>query len=374
VTAPSSANRSPTSLHDLSFEVTEALDPLQEDWGRLADESDNLFATWEWVSTWWRCFGREGTARIATCRSPDGRLVAVVPLHRQSVHGLQILRFLGHGPGDQLGPVCSPRDRDHVGRSLRQFLREELEDWNLFLGENLPGSENWSAQPGATVLARRATPVMRPVAGGWEGFLASRSANFRQQVRRRERNAFRRNDASYRLVTKSDRLQDELDILFRLHRMRWGREQTGFTSYEEFHRQFAELAHERGWLRLWFVEFGKQPVAAWYGFRFANVEYYYQAGRDPQAAQEAAGFVLLAHTMKAAIEDGVREYRLLQGDEAYKNRFATEDLGLQTVGFARGIAGRLALLAGSSSVPWNPVKRLARRLLTSGEATDQRAT
>jgi CelD/BcsL family acetyltransferase involved in cellulose biosynthesis len=359
----SAAPPSQGSSSELSVDIVDTFELLREDWIRLATDSNNLFATWEWTSTWWRCFGREGTQRIASCRAPDGRLVAIIPLHRQVVHGLQILRFLGHGPGDELGPVCAPRDRARVAHSLRRFLGDELKDWNLFLGEKLPGSENWHALLGASVLDRRATPIMRPAGGGWEDFLASRSANFRQQVRRRERNVFRRHDAQYRLVTRSDRLQSELDILFRLHRRRWGRDLTGFTRYEEFHRQFAELADDRGWLRLWFLEFGKQAVAAWYGFRFANVEYYYQAGRDPQAVQEAAGFVLLSHTMRAAIEDGVREYRLLEGDEAYKYRFATEDLGLQTVGLAKGLAGRLALLVGAASLRSNRTANLARRTL-----------
>ena len=357
IAAPQPQSRS----SELSLDVVDTLESLREDWLRLAAESDNLFATWEWTSTWWRCFGREGTQRIVSCRGSDGRLLAIIPLQRHVVHGLPILRFLGHGPGDQLGPVCAPRDRARVANPLRRLLDDELTDWSLFLGEKLPGPEDWHTLLGASVLDRRATPVMRP-AGGWDGFLASRSANFRQQVRRRERNVFRRHEAQYRLVTRSDRLQSELDVLFRLHRRRWGRELTGFTRYEGFHRQFAELAQERGWLRLWFLEFGKEPVAAWYGFRFANVEYYYQAGRDPHV-QEATGFVLLSHTMRVAIEDGVREYRLLEGDEAYKYRFATEDLGLQTVGFARGLAGRLAFLAGAASLRSNRTAKLARRTL-----------
>ena len=96
--------------------------------------------------------------------------------------------------------------------------------------------------------------------------------------------------------------------------------------------------------------------------RFHGIDWYYQAGRDPHV-QEATGFVLLSHTMRVAIEDGVREYRLLEGDEAYKYRFATEDLGLQTVGFARGLAGRLAFLAGAASLRSNRTAKLARRTL-----------
>jgi CelD/BcsL family acetyltransferase involved in cellulose biosynthesis len=358
--------RARSSELPLSFELVDSLDQLRDDWIRLADESDNLFATWEWMSTWWDCLGIEGAERVATCRTEDGRLLAIVPLHRQIVRGFPILRFFGHGPGDELGPVCAPENRGRVAHALRQFLTERFDDWSLFLGENLPGSEDWSVLLAGSPLVHGASPVIRWSKGGWDGYLASRSPNFRQQVRRRERNVFRRHDARYRLVTGSDRLQSELDILFRLHRARWGRDQTGFTTYEGFHRRFAELAQERGWLRLWFLEFAREPVAAWYGFRFADVEYYYQAGRDPQELQEPVGFVLLAHTVKAAIEDGVREYRLLDGPEPYKYRFATEDPGLQTVALARALPGQAALRFGSSILRSSAVRALAVRQLSRG--------
>ncbi|MGN6431344.1 MAG: GNAT family N-acetyltransferase [Gaiellaceae bacterium] len=373
MSAASSGRRSAPPSEELSVELVDSVDLLRDDWVRLGAESDNIFATWEWISTWWRCFGHEGAQRVASCRSADGRVVAILPLHLQVVRGFQILRFLGHGPGDELGPVCAPSNRAQAAAALSTLLGEECHEWNLFLGENLPGSEGWDKLRGASVLAHRSTPVLRPSEGGWEGFLASRSANFRQQVRRRERNVFRHHDASYRLVTRSDHLQQELDTLFRLHRLRWERDQTGFTAFEPFQRKFAELAQERGWLRLWFLEFGAEAVAAWYGFRFENVEYYYQAGRDPRAGRDSAGFVLLAHTIREAIEDGVREYRLLQGGEPYKHRFATEDFGLQTVGIANGVLGRLALVAGASNLRWNPAKALARRALSAG-SDDRRTT
>ncbi len=83
------------------------------------------------------------------------------------------------------------------------------------------------------------------------------------------------------------RLQDDLTVLFALHRARWG-EGSPFLRFEAFHREFAAVALERGWLRLWFLELDDRPAAAWYGFRFAGVESYYQAGRDPSAPRRIA--------------------------------------------------------------------------------------
>ncbi|MHB1836663.1 MAG: GNAT family N-acetyltransferase, partial [Solirubrobacteraceae bacterium] len=94
------------------------------------------------------------------------------------------------------------------------------------------------------------------------------------------------------------------------------------------------------------------------GFRFGDAEWYYQSGRDPRHDDEAVGFVLLAHTVRAAIEDGMREYRFLLGDEPYKLRFTSEDPGDSTVLVPTGTLGRLVLGAAGA-------RRAARSVLAS---------
>src|SRR5205823_5632991 len=146
--------------------------------------------------------------------------------------------------------------------------------------------------------------------------LAARSSNFRHQVRRRER-ALRARGLRYRQCDDRARLDRDLDLLFALHRRRWRGGESEFTRREAFHREFATLAFERGWLRLWLLELNNAPAAAWYGLRFGGVDCYYQAGRDPAWDRAAVGFVLLAHSIREATADGIREYRFGRGDEKY---------------------------------------------------------
>ena len=210
---------------------------------------------------------------------------------------------------------------------------------------------------GGRRLRRRGSPVVA-IDRGWDAYLAGRSANFRQQVRRKERD-LRRHGARFRLTESPDRLQADMDTLFALHRARWQNGDSSFGSdTEPFHREFARLALERGWLRLWILELDGAPAAAWYGFRFGNAESYYQAGRDPRWDRASVGFVLLAHTIREAAGDGMREYRLLDGGEPFKYRFATSDPGLDLVGVGRGPAGRL-LVSSVDSIARQPAIRAA---------------
>jgi dTDP-4-amino-4,6-dideoxygalactose transaminase/CelD/BcsL family acetyltransferase involved in cellulose biosynthesis len=345
---------------ELRLEEVGSLDALHDEWSALAERTENIFATWEWAETWWRHFGDGRPLHVIACRSGDGRLRAILPLYRYAGRPLHIVRFIGHGPADQLGPICAPADRPAAARALRRALADLRPE--LFLGEHLSRDEGWSALCGGRVLMSQGAPVVRFDGASWDEVLASRSANLRQQVRRLERKLQRDHGLGYRLVGAPDELEGDMDRLFALHAARWSEGESDFTGgHVDFHRDFASQALERGWLRLWFLEADGRTVAAWHGFRFGSVESYYQAGRDPQWEGPSVGFVLLAHSIRAAADDGMREYRFLRGEQGFKYRFANADPGVETIGVARGPVGHAALTAGVA-LPDPLVSPLRRRL------------
>ncbi len=71
--------------------------------------------------------------------------------------------------------------------------------------------------------------------------------------------------------------------------------------------------------------------------------------------------MLLSHTVRAAIEDGVSEYKLLRGDEQYKSRFANADDGLESFVVGRRLAGKAAAAGVAVAAALPPA---ARRPLT----------
>jgi CelD/BcsL family acetyltransferase involved in cellulose biosynthesis len=295
---------------------------LEEDWRELAGRGRNVFATWEWAGAWWRHFGEGRELRV---RHEPGSFVLPLFLERQGP--FRLLRFIGSGHSDEVGPVGD------AARASAAFAEER--DFHLFLGDEMaPG---WAEPLGAKVVERTSSPVIE-LPSTWDDYLAARSSNFRSQVRSAERRLDR---ASYRLAT-AETLDADLDTLFRLHRARWPGSHW-FADAEAFHRDFAAVALKSGWLRLWILGLGGVPAAAWLGYRFNGVESYYQAGRDPALQRERVGFVLLAHTIREALQDGMDEYRLLRGDESFKYRFATSDPGLETLARPNGALGRLAL-------------------------------
>jgi CelD/BcsL family acetyltransferase involved in cellulose biosynthesis len=331
----------------LHVELVDDLELLREDWSALGERTGNLFATWEWNSLWWRQMGRGRRLTAAAVRDHSGALVGLLPAYLAIAAGpARVIRLLGHGQGDRLGPICMPADRARVSDALRAALRSEPWANALLLAEHLPVEDGWRTLLGARPMAHEGSPVLEIATRDWDEFLAGRSAGLRKQVRYQERRLAREHVMRYRLIEHDEELPAAMDTLFRLHGVRWG--QAGvpeFADSQAFHRAFAASALARGWLRLWLLELDGCAVAAWHGFRFRGADWHYQSGRDPAWDRYSVGAVLLAHTIRDCVEAGIPRYLFLRGDEAYKLRFATSDPGLETVVVGTGVAARAAVAA-----------------------------
>jgi CelD/BcsL family acetyltransferase involved in cellulose biosynthesis len=328
-----STTRLETGYSD-SFESVPAAD-----WDRLAASAGHVFASREWLATWWRHFGEGRRPLIASVRAGPG-LVAIVPVYEWRSRRLPVLRLIGHGVSDQLGPICEPQI---AAAGFASALKAVPLRRFVLLAEQLPAGSGFDRINGAVPMYREQSPVIALGGGSWDEFLARRSGNFRRQVRRYSRRLESLGTVSFRVTSDPAQLSADFDVLLQLHRLRWGTTTSPFLAAAAFHREFAALALRRGWLRLWILEVDGRPVAASYGFRFGDTESGYQSGRDPSFRESQLGFLLLNREVREALADGMREYRLLRGDEAYKVRLATGDPGLETIGLARGAAARGAL-------------------------------
>ena len=320
-----------------ALERVSSLDDVRDHLNRLAEESGNVFGTWEFLSTWWRHFG--GGRPLWTFAVRE----AIVPLYLWRSRPLRVLRFVGHGAGDELGPISAPANRGAAGEALLRALAERR-GWDVLVGEQLPGADGWPERSGARILAREGSPMLRlDSVESWDGLMASWSPKLRRDLRSDERRLEREHGLVFRLADDRERLDRDLDVLFRLHEARWP--DSEFARRQAFHREFARAAHERGWLRLWFLDLEGAPAAVWYGFRFGAVDSHFQVGRDLGWRKFGTGTLLTGHTIRSALADGQREYRFLRGGEDYKYRFASEDPGLQTFGLPRNRLGGVALAA-----------------------------
>jgi len=324
-------------------EIVDSLEPLRADWTRLAEASGNVFATWEWNDLWWRHYGRGRTLRVGVVHDDGDGIDAIVPLYRWARRPVRVLRLIGHGHGDRLGPVS--RDDDAAAEeALRAALDAEPHD--VFVGDWVAGNRGWARVLGGRVIRETGYPILRFADGSTETFLGGQSSRFRKSARNARNRLERDHHVRYREPAAAT-LDDDLDSAYRLHHARFG-EHKGCLfcgEHEAFQRAFAACALERGWLRLLLLELDGEPVAFDYGFLFHDAYFAYQGGRDPAWDRKSVGFLLELESIRRALADGIVEYRFLGGEEQYKYRYPTEDPRLETVAAPATPLGRAATSA-----------------------------
>ena len=329
---PPTRSRAPASVT-----FVDGVASLREEWERLAAAGGNIFGTWEWNDLWWRHYGRGRSLRVAVVGEDD--VTAIVPLFVWSKRPLRILRLIGHGHGDRLGPVCGDGAEDAL------MLALGAEPHDVFVGDWVGGDRRWAHVLGGRVVRRTGYPILE-LPDAWDAFLAAQSQRFRKSARNYRNRLERNHEVTYR-HSDADSLDRDLDHAFRLHRARFGEHtQCNYCGeHEPFQREFAALALERGWLRLLFLDIDGQPVCFEHGFLFQDAYFAYQAGRDLAWDRHSVGFVLELETIRRALEAGATEYRFLGGEEDYKYRFPTEDPRLETVAVPGTRRGRVAVAA-----------------------------
>ena len=295
---------------------------VEDAWRTLAEARGNAFVTPEWYRAFLMATPDQ-TPNAVVVRRGDA-LAGVLPL----VSDGRALRFAGALFADWLHPAALREDEAAVARAAGPALAA-LDGWSMLVVDNVDASAGWPrelASGGLAAVGGGAAPAPLPFAalpGDWDAYLATRSRNLRSQLGRK----LRALERDHRIEMRAGDVRD-LDTLFELH----GRRRDtvgGFPSslaHEDaraFHGAFAAAASERGWLRVWLLEADGEPVAAWYGWRVGGRYAYYNAGFDPDWGDRSVGLLLLARTIRAAVEEGADEYDFLLGGESYKERFAT---------------------------------------------------
>ncbi|WP_433029823.1 GNAT family N-acetyltransferase [Actinomycetospora sp. CA-053990] len=307
---------------------------LVDEWRALAEAAGNAFTTPEWYGAYARHYGADAPPFVVRVRDADGALAGLLPLCRSG----RTVRFAGANVGDRFAPVAVAGREAEVARAAAGALGREAvvlhnvdagAPWVGALGEGLRG------RVAATRLRGSVMPFVPLTGHTWDTFLGARSRNFRSQVRRKERALVDGEGAKFRATAVPGEVRADVAEFFRLHNSRWDEREGGSTitspTVHAFHEDFAAAALERGWLRMSFLEVEGTAVAALYAWRIGGRYAYFQAGFDTAWADKSVGLVLMAHTVREAIEEGADEYDLLLGDETYKARFATDERAVETL-------------------------------------------
>jgi len=341
---------------------------LEGTWKELVNASPSAtpFQTWEWQTAWWRQYAKRRKPYILALYEGHD-MVGLMPM-MVSRGAWRALRAMASGASDYLHPLARAGYEDAVAYSLAQHLRE-MDDVDLVdlhqIRETQPFVGSFSEERYALVESEseprfaeksesklshskriQATCLVLDLPKTFDEYLSTLSKSLRFDVRKLDKDLFTTGKARIHQATE-DTLQQGLDIFFETHRKRWRKRGlpgafVGSRS-ERFHREWAQSALRNGWLWLSVLTVEDKPIGTLYAMRLANTTYYYQAGFDPEAASISPGTLLVGHTIRRAISEGVKTFDFLRGDEPYKRRWKPqrEYHNLRLIAPTKGLLGKV---------------------------------
>jgi len=302
----------------------------------------NIFLTWEWIDTWWDFFGKHGEPWIITAReTKEDQLVAVAPfLVRTS--GLpkppyRELSFFGSNvvAPDHLDVVVKMGYEQAVNALFTNYLESHVSNWDVVRLDGIASRSSLinlfinGAATRSSILWETVCPYIS-LPKTWEEYLSTLDRKLRYNIRSRARRLEQEASASvtYQRVSADDEIPDAMTDLFRLHsQARIARSsKSHFIDPQAmaFHRRLAEVFHRKGWLRLYILKLDQEAIAAIYCIRYRDTVYFYQTGHDPSWGRFGPGTAIIAHGIRASIEEGAGEFDFLRGAEAYKLRWTKQ--------------------------------------------------
>lgn len=288
------------------------LESLSGEWNDLLFDAPTAtpFATREWLAAWWRLFG-VGKRALALEIREGADLVGLFPLTVTS-GPWRALRAMGTGPSDYLHPLAragyESAVADLVAPALQAVKGVDLIDLHGLREDQPLASIATDDQARCLVLDLPPT---------YEAFLATLGKSLRFDARRLDKSPFKEGRA-----TIETNPTDGLDILFELHRARWRAKRLpgAFVGrLVPFQRAWAASAGDRLWLSV--LRLDGVPIGALYAMSVGRQVFYYQAGFAPTEGSISPGTLLVAHTIRRAIEEGKDRFDFLRGDEGYKRRW-----------------------------------------------------
>ncbi len=354
--------------------TVEELAGLRDEWDRLAEACGRPCSAPDLLLAWWRTMAPEGASpRVVTVRE-DGRLVGLAPLLvERGALGVPLLRFLGtphlpqrsailasaaHEPA-VLGAVAGCLAGSHPRPALVSLDRIDRLGAARSLARAWPAPLGTAIAQGFTVPA----PVLSTGGRSFDEWLASRSSNFRRDIRRTTRRLADAG-ATIRRVAGPAELRSALDAFARLHGTRWGdRSQLWRPPTIAMLASAGETMLAPGRMRAYVAVAGDEIVAVEILFAAGGEVTSWNGGWDQAWAPVRPSMALLHRAIRDCFDGGERRFDLGEGEQPYKRRLAEGD---DPVSWTALVPRGATYPAGQAALaPWRGAwmsRTLARRL------------
>lgn len=310
---------------------------LRDVWGRLLAESGdrNIYLTWEWLFTWFKHYGGDRKLSL-TLIEDETKVIGIIPLmssrYKFGPTRLNILENIGSTFPDYSGAILTERKEEAVTAFLTYLQDEKIDGNTALIISQIPQDSQFlsllrkqsSSFSDSLILHDRVitTCPYLPLPMTSDEYLHSLRRKRRGNLRRTLQSLQKSYNAEFKKHAPSGNLKEEMQLFFELSEKRWGTEHTANKSAQQKSREFcldlATVFEQNNWLDLSFLFADGKAISVVFGFEYNDRFYYANQTIDPAYSKYSPGSLHLLRLIPEAIENGVKEFDFLKGDEAYK--------------------------------------------------------
>jgi len=307
---------------------------LEGKWNDLLEAcpQHTIFQTWEWQCTWLEVYAKDPCVFLFY---KEDELIAILPFFREERIFFSILRFVGTPDSDYLDFIIKRGlEKEVLFAFFKEIIGPDRSIGIIELDSINETSPVYSLMHEVALndfsiaFSEKICPFIT-LPQTWDEYLESLSAAGRYFIRRKERKLFKDFWVNTGFANTQEDFEKRMDDFIRQHQKRWqSRKIPGAFArslFKEFQLKAGKKLYQRGYVRLYFLEIEGRPAASYYLFYYRNSLYFYLGGFDPEYGRYSPGVVLMGEAIKDAIREGMNEFDLMRGNEAYKFKWSQQN-------------------------------------------------
>ena len=318
---------------------------LKDPWNELLRQSpdNDIFLTWEWLFYWWKYYGEGKKLRILLAKEGN-RIRGIAPLmqsrYKYGLLSVNVLENICTINCDRSGLIYSPENNSAVAVFMKYFTelidKEKLlvrisqvsdqSDFAAFL-RDMPQEFARSLKVKERVIS--VCPyILLPET--WEEYQSHCYPNKKRlrNLRRLVKVLQKEHEVEFKEYSGDDEeLNDQLQIMYELHKNRWINK-TGTSKFIEgyvrdFYFEISKIFDRYGWLAFTSLNVDGKPVAFLWGFRYRNAWLAMTAAFDPEYSQYSIGQLHYLKIIEKAIQERLEKFDFLKGGSEYKHHWTS---------------------------------------------------
>jgi CelD/BcsL family acetyltransferase involved in cellulose biosynthesis len=325
----------------------EEFQSLESAWNQLLCQlhSTNIFLSFEWMWTWWRCLRRRKQLRLITATAGD-RTVAIAPLMRDRRRipftpiTFKELRFISTVPAayspsafaGTLDVLIWPGYED-ARDAIARYVLAEIRGFNCLRLHPVPAEsptlsvfrELGESLDSPTTVRKVFDNACLRVTGDWEAYYRQRKKKERWRLRRLAKKLGENYEVDCVEFTAPDQVEAATSCILQVEARSWKALHgvpINDLQYNGFYFELAKLMSQRGWLRVFVLRADGRPVAYQYYAQYNGRVAALKTSYDASFEKSAPGKVLIPLVFEKFFREGVTDVDLLWGNLDFKRKWA----------------------------------------------------